>query len=185
MISTAPIAIPADPAITAILERQYAYFIYRNLECVSHLVTGTSRDPDAFNRHSRFYARMINLLSRHTRSLPDFADVLPASEALAALLFHCSVCHREAYWPALCTANERCFGAIRDHVLARGASANSEDDFAALVSLFDRALKEYADSLSDDPQAYSFPRDLATIQASEWADLLLQEAQRAKAAGAA
>lgn len=179
MNSPAPGHATMAPAIADVLERQYAYFIYRNLECVSHLVTGISREPDAFNRTSRLYARMIHLLTRHGGSLPSIDDVLAATEGLTALLFHCSVCHREAYWPVLAAANERCFGMIRDRVLARGG----QDDFVALVTAFDRALREYAESPGAEHVADTFLLNQAMTQMAEWADLLLREAERASVAG--
>lgn len=168
----------ADPAVAAILDRQYAYFIYRSLECVSHMVSGTSRMPEDFDRTSRLYVRVINLLSRHGAALPAFDAILPASEGLAALLFHCSICHREAYWPALRTAHERCFGETRARVRAHGGGANAEDDFVALASLFERALREYEEAL-EAPGPLSFQAQAAVVQAGEWAGILLQEAKQA------
>lgn len=186
----APPQNPADPAtssdatVAAILRRQYAYFIYRSMECLSNLVTGTSRIPSEFDRTSRLYVRVINLLSRHGEALPSFDEVLPASEGLAGLLFHTSICHRNAYWPALNTAHERCFGDIRTRLLDGEKDAlNADDDLVALVALFDRALREYAGSL--DPEAAAegdHHFDAVIVQAGEWAEALHQEARLASVA---
>lgn len=180
---TADASTARESAVAAILEQQYAYFIYRSLECVSHLVTGTSRVPSEFDRTSRLYVRVINLLSRHGAALPGFDEVLPASEGLASLLFHTSVCHREAYWPALNTAHERCFGDTRDRLLSKEKDAiNASDELVSLVALFDRALREYATTLDGETPGHGYHHSAAVLQAGEWADTLLQEARRAAAA---
>jgi endonuclease/exonuclease/phosphatase (EEP) superfamily protein YafD len=174
---TTPQTLP-PPALDT-LQKQYAYFIYRSLDCFSHAVTGTSRDRLHFDRSARLYARIINLLLRNGDALPAFTDVLPACEALNALLFHCCMCHREAFWPSFVLARRLCFAEL---LPAARQADDAEGGHGALAQLFERAVEEFGRAQPADAPADDARREQLAIQITELAALLRGEVAAAAAA---
>lgn len=153
---------------------QYAYFVYRSLDCFSHLVTGAARSPLEFEATTRLYARTINLLLRHGGSLPDFGDVLPSTEAACSLMFHVSMCDRAIFWPALAQACETMFGDVRR---AAAISDAMPAETTALVNAFERAIKEHGlPEATEQPARLQHVR-MQLLELAERHRLLLEEAE--------
>jgi hypothetical protein len=131
-----PTEFPRD--VVAILRQQYAYLAYRSMECFGQLAAGVSRDPPALDLEAKTLARTLKLLLRLGHVLPDYTQVLPASEALNALLFHCSICHREFYWPLLRQAVDCGFGGLQDPL-----GDAQETDWLSFAEGFARVVHEH------------------------------------------
>jgi hypothetical protein len=156
-----------DEVVRAILRRQYAYFAYRSMECLGNMAAGVSRVASEFDREAKALARTLSLMLKHGSDLPDYTEVLVASEALNGLLFHASVCHRELYWPLLVRTTQRCFSDLLDPSSARSGET------AKFVELFARIVSERG--ASEAP--VNSPRfDQLSMQVDELAREMRQEA---------
>jgi hypothetical protein len=153
---------------------QYAYFVYRSLDCFSHLVTGATRSAREFDANTRLYARTINLLLRHGGSLPDFGDVLPTTEAACSLMFHVAMCDRAIFWPALAQACEAMFADVRR---AAAVPGGLPPETKALVDAFERAIGEHglSEPAGDEPRLPHVRLQL--LELAERHRLLLEEAE--------
>lgn len=160
-------------AVQAALRHQYAYFVYRSMECFAHLATGISRNPALFERRAKLLARSLKLLLRHGHALPDYTQVLPASEALNAALFHSCLCHRSVYWHLLRRALDEAFGDLR----SEGTSGDGE--WEALDGLFRRAVVEHWD---EAPLEEAAQYDHLLIQVVELSRAMRREARTRVAA---
>lgn len=166
---------PAAPASVSPRQAgQYAYFVYRSLDCFSHLVTGISREPREFGPTARLFARTVNLLLRHGDGLPAFDDVLPTTEAACSLMFHVALCDRAIFWPALAQACEAMFGDVRG---SAGVAGSMPPETAALVNAFERAIAERGQPApaADDPRLRQVRLQLQEL--TERHRALLEEAE--------
>lgn len=67
--------------------KQHAYFAYRSLDCLSHVVSGASRDAEHFDTIASIYARTIKLMLSNTSALPSFEQVQTSTETVRACCF--------------------------------------------------------------------------------------------------
>jgi len=118
----------------AALEAQFAYFVYRTLDCLPTLLTGSCHDLSVLDARSKWLARSLHLMLQHGDQLPEPEQVLPATEAIASLLFHACQCERASYPGHLRQAYEQAF--VQGADLAALSPAQ-----AALREAFDRALE--------------------------------------------
>ncbi len=121
------------------LVAQYRYFAYRTLDCVSHLVTGMSREPALFDEIALAYARLLNLNIQHSSRLPSFDEVNPATEAICALLFHCALVTPLQFRSAFDIAYQSGFGELVNQVL-RIPAGEPYAELQELMSMFERAM---------------------------------------------